>query len=91
MLGGVEVSATEALAHELGHAVSQLIPGYAEGINEAAGNSMLTKFFPRGEGYATTFENAWRRATIYGPNIGIRNGYFENHDVRDLGEVSVFP
>jgi hypothetical protein len=92
MLQGVEVSETEALAHEIGHAVSTLIPGYAEGVNAAAATSMLTGFFPRGEAYATTFENAWRRQTFFGPNVPIRRGYFEVGDVRDLGAgVKLFP
>lgn len=88
-LVGVSVSSTEALVHEMGHAISTLIPGYAERLNLRAGTSFITKMTPRNEAYATVFENAWRR--LVAGETTIRSGYVVAGDVRDLGDVSLFP
>jgi hypothetical protein len=90
MLGGVSVSATEALVHEMAHGVSTLIQGHAETMNSAWGTSLLTTASPRNEAYATVFENAWRRLT-YGLGIPIRDGYFAPGDVRDPASPDFFP
>jgi hypothetical protein len=90
MLGGVSVSATEALVHEMAHGVSTLIQGHSAAMNSAWGTSLLTKASPRNEAYATVIENAWRRATM-DLGIPIIDGYFAPGDVRDPPSPSFFP
>jgi hypothetical protein len=60
---GITVTASEALAHEIGHAVGSLIPGHAFDV------AMQKALLPIaqigwGETYASSFENAWRHEVL---------------------------
>jgi hypothetical protein len=88
---GVTSSATEALVHEIGHAVGSLFPGYASSVDLMAAGSSLMRMGSTGrmEAYATSFENAWRRGVLGASTL--RRGYFYDGDVRDIGNTPLFP
>jgi hypothetical protein len=89
--GVPDASATEALVHEMGHAVGSLFPGYASSVDMMAAASPLMRMGSTGrmEAFATAFENAWRQSTLGAANL--RNGYYAPYDVRDIGNTPVFP
>lgn len=88
---GVSVSATEALVHEIGHAVGTLFPGYASSVDALAAGTDLMRMGSNGrrEAYATAFENAWRKGVLGATTR--RTGYFFDGDVRDVSGTSLFP
>ena len=86
---GLTMTATEALVHEIGHAVSALIPGTAAAAQMSAANTLLLRANRDLEGYATAFENVWRR-TVLG-ETSMRSGYFSDGDIGYIPMSEIFP
>jgi RHS repeat-associated protein len=86
---GLTVGATEALVHEIGHAVASLIPGHSDALALRKGRSLAAKANGRHETYATAFENAWRHEVLGATDI--RSGYYSENDIYDSKSSEMFP
>jgi len=56
-MGGITQTSTGALAHEIGHLIGSMVPGIEDAFNSRLARALSTQ----NEGYATAFENQWRR------------------------------
>ena len=87
--GGIRIDTTEAVVHEMGHALATLYQGLSAGIDAAANprGSLLSV----GEGYAMSFENHYRREVLGVGDRDIRAFYGSYGDYVDPGQISLFP
>jgi len=83
-MGGIDMTATEAFVHEVGHAVTKLFPDFAATISRRAWNGSADFV---AEGYATNFESQWR----VGMGLGPRPSYRQWGDYTYLGSIKMFP
>ena len=83
-IGGVMQTTSTALAHETGHAVSNLFGDLANRINQQA---ISSRYLYRGEGYPMTFENRYRAER----GLQERKYYLNPGDYNNPGKVSLFP
>jgi RHS repeat-associated protein len=90
MIAGANVDATEALVHEIGHGVASLFEGFAYSVGQRKARSpLMAEYDGNYEGYATSFENAWRHS-VAGLSDA-RTGYSVANDLYDASVADITP
>lgn len=89
--GTVSISATEALAHEIGHAVGSLMPGISGAFDARLGGAATRTIWTMGEGYSMAWENRWRVEVLGVAPNDLRIFYNQAGDVLHDSSTPLFP